>query len=96
MKTHNGTVLRDTMLMALAKAILEFANHIQVRSFHPILTWLTSFQKENIPVERGYETWAIGTLPNGKKGIMGPELFITGLAHRGGSNWQPEIWAPKQ
>ncbi|KAF9000689.1 hypothetical protein BDQ17DRAFT_1359353 [Cyathus striatus] len=43
----------------------------------------------------GNEEWAIGQLPDGRPGIQGKELFITRLIHRGGSNWQPEIWAPK-
>ncbi|KAF8623619.1 hypothetical protein AX17_007321 [Amanita inopinata Kibby_2008] len=50
---------------------------------------------KNSRVKSGHEAWAIGTHPNGRPGIAGPALFITRLIHRGGSNWQPELWAPR-
>ncbi|KAF9468007.1 hypothetical protein BDZ94DRAFT_835139 [Collybia nuda] len=81
MKTQNGTISRDTVLMVLANAVLEFTHMIQ---------------KKQIPVQRGYEDWTIGVCPDNTLGIVGSHLFITRLLHRGGSNWQPEIWAPKR
>ncbi|KAK1231687.1 hypothetical protein PQX77_005173 [Marasmius sp. AFHP31] len=45
----------------------------------------------NVPIEPGYERWEVGTR---RPYITSDELFVTGLIHRGGPNWQPEIWCP--
>ncbi|TFK40161.1 hypothetical protein BDQ12DRAFT_711578 [Crucibulum laeve] len=79
-KTLNGKVTRETILMVLAKAIIQYVRKILV---------------EHIPVEAGFEKWAIGIQPNGRRGIIGPEVFVTRLIHCGGSYWRPELWIPK-
>lgn len=79
-KTQSGAITRDTLLLVIAKMILNFAEKIQ---------------SSELPVKPGYESWTIGTRPDGCAGLMGPELFITRLIHLGGANWQPELWAPR-
>ncbi|KAG5646957.1 hypothetical protein DXG03_001680 [Asterophora parasitica] len=78
-KTQGGKLTRQLLLTQIANMVLDFAYDIH---------------RKKIPVERGYSEWAIG---DKKKidGIIGGELFITRLVHCGGSNWQPEIWAPR-
>lgn len=80
-KTRDGTVTRDTVLMIIANALTEYTCKIQ---------------RKGTPVEPGYEDWTIGPRTDGKQGIVGTSLFITRLHHRGGSAWQPEIWAPRR
>ncbi|KAG5651922.1 hypothetical protein H0H81_006937 [Sphagnurus paluster] len=58
-----------------------------------VLDFTYEIHRKKIPIEAGYLEWAIGD-KNG--GFVGGELFITRLVHRGGSNWQPEIWAPRR
>ncbi|KAF5381964.1 hypothetical protein D9615_004415 [Tricholomella constricta] len=58
-----------------------------------VLDFAYEINRKKIPVERGYTEWAIG---DKNHGIVGGELFITRLVHRGGSNWQPELWAPRR
>lgn len=51
MKTHNGTISRDTVLLVLANALLEFTQKIQVSHLkQPIMPFLTSipFHRSNI------------------------------------------------
>ncbi|ESK87252.1 peroxysomal citrate synthase [Moniliophthora roreri MCA 2997] len=77
-KTCDSQLLRSHLLLALAKAIMSFLIHIPTNK--------TS-------VECGFEAYQI-KMASGKPGFTGGELFITGLIHRGGPNWQPEIWYP--
>ncbi|RDB26040.1 hypothetical protein Hypma_006655 [Hypsizygus marmoreus] len=81
MKTQNGTATRDFALAFIANAILDFTY---------------SVYKSKVPVECGREEWTIGPRADKRPGVVGAELFITRLIHRGGSNWQPEIWAPRR
>ncbi|KAF8628010.1 hypothetical protein AX15_004129 [Amanita polypyramis BW_CC] len=80
MKTHGGTITRDTLLLVVTNLVLHFIDKIK---------------SSELQVKEGYEPWAIGTRPDGQPGITGPELLVTRLIHRGGANWQPELWAPR-
>ncbi|KAJ3993760.1 hypothetical protein F5050DRAFT_1577003 [Lentinula boryana] len=40
--------------------------------------------------ERGLEMWKL----TGRERLRVNELILTGIVHRGGPNWQPEIWCP--
>ncbi|KAJ6513086.1 hypothetical protein C8R45DRAFT_1088167 [Mycena sanguinolenta] len=44
-----------------------------------------------VPPKRGFEAWAIG-----KNGLRPDDVLITGLEHRGGANFQVEIYVPKR
>ncbi|KAK7050867.1 hypothetical protein VNI00_004979 [Paramarasmius palmivorus] len=79
-KTRDSQLTRSHALLVIAKSIMDFIKHIQTN---------------RIPVERGFEAYQIQIDPH-KPGFTGNELFITGLLHRGGANWQPEIWCPVQ
>ncbi|KAF8896415.1 hypothetical protein BD779DRAFT_1466370 [Infundibulicybe gibba] len=79
LKTHSGTLDRATLVALLGNMIYNFASDIT---------------KLNIPIKRGYEEWAIGPQHGGRRGINPRSLIITALKHRGGSAWQPELWAP--
>ncbi|KAJ7104013.1 hypothetical protein B0H15DRAFT_808092 [Mycena belliarum] len=41
--------------------------------------------------KRGFEAWTLG-----RQGIRTEDLLITGIEHRGGANWQVEIYVPKR
>ncbi|KAJ7285140.1 hypothetical protein C8J57DRAFT_1671413 [Mycena rebaudengoi] len=51
---------------------------------------------KRIPAKRGFEAWSIGKRPDGSDGIQPNEVIITGLEHRGGAVFQPEVWVPKR
>ncbi|KAJ8072348.1 hypothetical protein PM082_015907 [Marasmius tenuissimus] len=53
--------------------------------------FIRHIEHNNVPIEPGYERWKVGTR---RPYITSDELFVTGLIHRGGPNWQPEIWCP--
>jgi hypothetical protein len=99
MKTHGGTITRDTLLIVIANMVMSFVEKAKVTIIFSktqvILTHILGAQNSGMQVRRGYESWTIGNHPSGQPGIMGPELFITRLIHRGGANWQPELWAPR-
>ncbi|KAF8825370.1 hypothetical protein HHX47_DHR7000173 [Lentinula edodes] len=40
--------------------------------------------------ERGLEMWKL----TGRESLNVDQFILTGLVHRGGPNWQPEIWCP--
>ncbi|KAF7374766.1 Peroxysomal citrate synthase [Mycena sanguinolenta] len=44
-----------------------------------------------VPPKRGFESWAIG-----KNGLRPDDVLITGLEHRGGANFQVEIYVPRR
>ncbi|KAG6845465.1 hypothetical protein H0H87_008825 [Tephrocybe sp. NHM501043] len=77
-KTQGGGIARHILLTVISHTILDFTFGIY---------------NKKIPVERGHEKWMIGSKADGNT-IVGGELFITRLVHRGGSNWQVEIWTP--
>ncbi|KAG6910824.1 hypothetical protein DXG01_007139 [Tephrocybe rancida] len=79
-KTQAGRLTRELLLTLLAHAVLDYAYDIH---------------RKKIPIERGYEKWAIGSKAD-ENVLVGGELFITRLVHRGGANWQVEIWAPRR
>ncbi|KAG5730942.1 hypothetical protein E4T56_gene7105 [Termitomyces sp. T112] len=79
-KTQGGKITRELFLTVLA---------------HDVLDYTYSIYKKKIPIEPGYEKWTIGSKAE-ENTIVGGELFITRLVHRGGSNWQIELWAPKR
>ncbi|KAG6862524.1 hypothetical protein C0995_000072 [Termitomyces sp. Mi166 len=79
-KTQGGKIIRQLFLTILAHDILDFTYDIH---------------RKRIPIEPGYEKWMIGSKAEVNT-IVGGELFITRVVHRGGSNWQVELWAPKR
>ncbi|GLB40355.1 hypothetical protein LshimejAT787_0802260 [Lyophyllum shimeji] len=81
MKTQGGRITRELALRLIANLILEC---------------MYELHKSKIPVEQGYTEWTIGPRGDKKQEFVGEELFITRLVHRGGSNWQPEVWAPRR
>ncbi|KAG7089453.1 hypothetical protein E1B28_011138 [Marasmius oreades] len=56
-----------------------------------IADFIKHVNHNRIPVEQGFERWEVGMH---RPSITSKDLFVTGLIHRGGSNWQPEIWCP--
>ncbi|KAK7050859.1 hypothetical protein VNI00_004970 [Paramarasmius palmivorus] len=52
-----------------------------------ILEYRRWIGKRNVLLEDGYETWNLSR-------INPEDLVVTGLVHRTGATWQPEIWAP--
>ncbi|KAJ7227391.1 hypothetical protein GGX14DRAFT_629755 [Mycena pura] len=44
-----------------------------------------------VPVKRGFEAWSIG-----RGGWTLDDIIITGVEHRGGANFQVEVWVPKR
>ncbi|EGN98853.1 hypothetical protein SERLA73DRAFT_73441 [Serpula lacrymans var. lacrymans S7.3] len=79
-KTQNGEISRGVLLVLLAQALDDCVTYIR---------------SEDIAVERGYEKWAIRTPRNGLRGISAKDCLITGMTHRAGSTWQPEIYVPR-
>ncbi|KAF8071874.1 hypothetical protein FPV67DRAFT_902999 [Lyophyllum atratum] len=59
-----------------------------------ILECMYEIYRKKVPVEQA--DWTIGATTDKKPGFVGDRLFITRLLHRGGSNWQPELWAPRR
>ncbi|KAF9052464.1 hypothetical protein BDZ89DRAFT_428913 [Hymenopellis radicata] len=55
-----------------------------------VLDFVMMLKDRKVQVEKGYEGWAIG-----KGGFKANEFWITGLLHRGGNHFQPEIWVPQ-
>ncbi|KAJ7475983.1 hypothetical protein FB451DRAFT_1397355 [Mycena latifolia] len=47
------------------------------------------------PPKRGFEAWTLGRRPGGD-GLRLEDVLITGIEHRGGANWQVEIYVPKR
>ncbi|KAF7336739.1 Peroxysomal citrate synthase [Mycena venus] len=45
-----------------------------------------------LPVKHGFEAWSIGK----HTGLCPDDILITGIEHRGGANFQVEIWVPKR
>ncbi|KAF8656228.1 hypothetical protein AX16_002664 [Volvariella volvacea WC 439] len=80
-KTQSGSMDRNTLLLSLCNMFVEFA---------------LSIVKRGISAEPGFERWQIVADALSEPGIQGPELFITSLRHRGGANWQPEFYAPRE
>jgi len=79
MKRQGGKITRELALRLIANLILEC---------------MYELYKRKVPGERGCMGWTIGPRAD-NQGFVGEELFITRLVHRGGSNWQPDIWAPR-
>ncbi|CAK5268455.1 unnamed protein product [Mycena citricolor] len=52
--------------------------------------FVKSVSGKMFPMQPGYETWKIGS-----SYIRPQDILITGLEHRGGANYQVEIWLPK-
>ncbi|KAF9267888.1 hypothetical protein L218DRAFT_651760 [Marasmius fiardii PR-910] len=46
-------------------------------------------ERNHIKVKPGFENWQVGYE---RPSITIDDLFITGLVHYGGADWQPEIW----
>ncbi|KAF8920372.1 hypothetical protein CPB85DRAFT_631375 [Mucidula mucida] len=55
-----------------------------------VIDFVMMLKDRKVQVEKGYEGWAIG-----KGGLKANEFWITGLLHRGGNHFQPEIWVPQ-
>ncbi|KAJ7170821.1 hypothetical protein C8R43DRAFT_1120555 [Mycena crocata] len=49
-----------------------------------------------LPLTRGFEAWTVGPRPNGRNGLWMEDILITGIEHRGGANFQVELWVPKR
>ncbi|KAJ7678955.1 hypothetical protein DFH06DRAFT_1465181 [Mycena polygramma] len=54
-----------------------------------VVSYMKGYRKDT--PKRGFEAWTIG-----RDRICPDDLLITGLEHRGGANFQVEIWVPKR
>ncbi|KAK7468512.1 hypothetical protein VKT23_003017 [Stygiomarasmius scandens] len=52
--------------------------------------YLADLKRNGARPQTGYERWDLNKIPFDVN-----EVVITGLIHRGGSTWQPDIWYPK-
>ncbi|KAJ4477450.1 hypothetical protein J3R30DRAFT_3404792 [Lentinula aciculospora] len=55
-----------------------------------ISDFVKKIQNDRCICERGLETWKL----TGRQRVSVDQLILTGIVHRGGPNWQPEIWCP--
>ncbi|KAJ7773451.1 hypothetical protein B0H16DRAFT_1766746 [Mycena metata] len=51
----------------------------------------TAVNKKLSP-KRGFEAWSIARRPNGAPGLCPEDVLVTGIEHRGGANFQVELW----
>ncbi|KAJ6623949.1 hypothetical protein B0H10DRAFT_2431035 [Mycena sp. CBHHK59/15] len=79
-KTQEGAVTRNFVLMLVASSVKAYISEIK---------------RKKMVATRGFEEWSIGKRPNGRDGIQGDEIVINGIEHRGGANFQPQLWVPK-
>ncbi|KAJ7650081.1 hypothetical protein FB45DRAFT_1076110 [Roridomyces roridus] len=61
-----------------------------------VTQYMTAINNKCIAAKRGYEEWSVGRRPNGAEGLRPEDVLITGIEHRGGANFQVEIWIPKR
>ncbi|KAJ6531945.1 hypothetical protein B0H19DRAFT_1242100 [Mycena capillaripes] len=61
-----------------------------------VVSSMKGIASKMLPPKRGFEPWTIGRHQNGSPGLCPDDVLITGIEHRGGANFQVEIWAPKR
>ncbi|KAK7033251.1 Peroxysomal citrate synthase [Favolaschia claudopus] len=59
-----------------------------------VVQCIKSHAGKMLPPKRGLEAWTIGR--HGHGGLSSEDVLITGLEHRGGANFQVEIWVPQR